>query len=46
MSLQHLIGPDGDILVQYEASAAADQAAQSIADKLQDYSRRKPIWPG
>lgn len=44
--MQHLIGPDGEILVQYEASAAADQVAQSIADELQDYKRRNPIWHG
>jgi len=44
--LQHLIGPDGDILVQYEATAKADEVAQSIADEMQDYKRRNPAWHG
>lgn len=44
--LQHLIGPDGEILVQYEATAKADEVAQSIADEMQDYKRRNPAWHG
>ena len=44
--LQHLIGPDGEILLQYEATAKADEVAQSIADEMQDYKRRNPAWHG
>lgn len=45
-ALQHLIGPDGEVLVQYEASASKDQVAQSVADEMMDYSRRNPVWSG
>lgn len=44
--MQHLIGPDGEVLVQYEASAPKDQVAQSVADEMIDYSRRNPVWSG
>ncbi|CAL5223910.1 g6507 [Coccomyxa viridis] len=42
----HLIGPDGEVLVQYEATAPKDQVAQSVADEMIDYSRRNPVWSG
>jgi len=45
-SVLHLIGPDGEVLVQYEASAPKDQVAQSVADEMVDYSRRNPVWIG
>ena len=45
-TLQHLIGPDLEVLVQYEASAKTSEVAQSVADEMTDYARRNPVWSG
>ena len=44
--LQHLIGPEGEVLIQYEAAARPDQVGQSIADEMADYKRKNPAWHG
>lgn len=44
--LQHLIGPEGEVLIQYEAAARPDQIGQSIADEMADYKRKNPAWHG
>ena len=44
--LQHLIGPEGEVLIQYEAGARPDQIGQSIADEMADYKRKNPAWHG
>ncbi|CAK0738483.1 hypothetical protein CVIRNUC_001049 [Coccomyxa viridis] len=42
----HLIGPEGEVLIQYEAAARPDQVGQSIADEMADYKRKNPAWHG
>ena len=44
--LQHLIGPEGEVLIQYEATARPDQIGQSIADEMADYKQKNPAWHG